>query len=54
MAVADDFGADARLLEPVAEMLRFRLFVEGCDRDHGLEAAWPRHEQTTFSAAVQD
>ena len=35
MAVADDFGADASLLEPVAQMFRFRLFVEGCDRDHG-------------------
>ena len=35
MAVADNFGADAGLLEPVAEMFRFRLFVEGCDRDHG-------------------
>ena len=35
MAVADNFGADAGLLKPVTEMFRFRLFVEGCDRDHG-------------------
>jgi hypothetical protein len=54
MAIADDVGADPCLSQPVAQMFRFRLLVEGCDRDHGLDAAWPRREQTTFSAAVQD
>jgi hypothetical protein len=29
------------LLEPVAEMFRFRLFVEGCDRNHGFESGVP-------------
>src|SRR5207245_244410 len=54
MTIADDVGADPCLSQPVAEMFRFRLLVEGCDRDHGFAAAWPRPEQTTFSAAAQD
>ena len=54
MTIADDVGADPGLSQPVTQMFGVRLLVEGCDRDHGLAAAWPRPEQTTFSAAVQD